>query len=232
MADLVVIVPSRGRPTAVAELVAALEETCTADTELVIAVDSNDPALPGYDQARRGAWMFVQDSHTMVEALNLAALRAIAPEKLDVFAVAFLGDDHRPKTVGWDAAYLDALREFGTGLVYGNDLLQGPRIPTQVAMTADIVRALGYMAPPEFTHLWVDNFWKELGQALGRIRYLPDVVVEHMHPLAGKADWDDGYYRVNGSAVAEHDQTAFNIYMRTRFATDVAKVRQIVGVAA
>ena len=232
MADLVVIVPSRGRPEAVAELVAALEETCTADTELVLAVDSNDPALPSYDQARRGAWMFVQDAHSMVEALNLAALRATATERLGVFAVAFLGDDHRPRTVGWDAAYLDALREFGTGLVYGNDLLQGARIPTQVAMTADIVRALGYMAPPEFTHLWVDNFWKELGQAIGRIRYLPDVVVEHMHPLAGKADWDDGYQRVNSSAVAEHDQTAFNVYMRARFGADVAKVRQIVGVAA
>lgn len=239
MADLVVIVPSRGRPEAAEELAANFADTCTADTVLCFAIDADDPRLPGYKgvvqvaQARGQlvGEVTVTGGRNMVDALNHTAAWMVKPENAHPpFAVGFMGDDHRPRTVGWDAAYLEALRGLGTGIVYGNDLLQGPRIPTQVAMTSDIVRALGYMAPPEFTHLWVDNFWLELGTALGRLRYLPDVVVEHMHPLAGKGDWDDGYRRVNSPAVASHDQAAFDTYMRTRFAGDLAKVQAAIGV--
>ena len=43
MADLVVVVPSRGRPARARALVEAFEATCTADTELVFAVDEDDP---------------------------------------------------------------------------------------------------------------------------------------------------------------------------------------------
>jgi hypothetical protein len=90
-----------------------------------------------------------------------------------------MGDDHFPRTHGWDQAYLDALRELGTGIVYGNDLLQGHRLPTQCAMTADIVRRWGYMALPTLRHMYVDNFWRDLGNAADCLRYLPEVVVEH-----------------------------------------------------
>jgi hypothetical protein len=138
-----------------------------------------------------------------------------------------MGDDHMPRTVGWDAAYLEALRELGTGLVYGNDLLQGSSLPTQVAMTTDIVRALGYMAPPDLTHLYVDNFWRDLGRSAGCLRYLPDVIVEHRHPAAGKAQWDAGYARVNNSAMYEHDATAYEQYIgagELHAAVDVVKM--------
>lgn len=233
MSDLWVIVPSRGRPEAAEELHQSFVQTCRADTRLLFAVDIDDPTKDDYPIGTDGSgpWIGFLDSHNMVQALNTSAQSVVGLDD-PPFAIGFMGDDHRPRTVGWDAAYLDVLHEFGTGLVYGNDLLQGPRLPTQVAMTTDIVRALDYMAPPEFTHLWVDNFWLELGRALGRIRYLPDVVIEHMHPLAGKADWDAGYERVNSSQVADHDQAAFTTYVNTRLAADVAKVRALLGVNA
>jgi hypothetical protein len=162
----------------------------------------------------------------MVEALNA---RATGYAGLDdpPFAIGFMGDDHCPRTYGWDKAYVDALREMGTGIVYGNDLIQGARLPTQVAMTADIVRALGYMAPPALTHLYVDNFWRDLGTVAGCLRYLPDVTVEHRHPIAGKAEWDEGYRRVNDAAMYERDRLAYVEYQRTQFVADVAKVKAL-----
>jgi hypothetical protein len=111
--------------------------------------------------------------------------------------------------MNWDLAYLDALREMGTGIVYGNDLLQGKRLPTQVAMTADIIRALGYMVPPELFHMYADDWWKVLGHNAGCLRYLPDVIVEHMHPVAGKAEWDEGHKRVNAQEVYDRDYAAY-----------------------
>ena len=117
-----------------------------------------------------------------------------------------------------------------TGLVYGNDLLQGQNLPTQVAMTTDIVQILGYMVPPSIRHLYVDNFWLQLGRKLGRLKYLDGVIVEHMHPGAQKADWDEGYTRVNEQGMWDADKKAYRKYMAARFQTDLAKLRPLLRI--
>lgn len=227
MADLVVVVPSRGRPDAARALAEAFKATCRADTFLVFAVDDSDPTKDEYGTACDGvrSGTLILPSTTMVEALNLAATRL--PQHQDAFAVGFMGDDHHPRTVGWDAAYLAALRDLGTGIVYGDDLLQGARLPTQCAMTTDIVRALGFMAPPPLRHMYVDNFWKDLGRAAGCLRYLPEVVIEHLHPIAGKAEWDEGHVRVNAAEVYEADAAAYEAYRALAFKADADRVRAL-----
>lgn len=234
MADLVVIVPSRGRPDAAAELAMAFRETCTADTALVFALDDGDPSEPGYFGAIQTAapgqrvGYFIAANNSMVEALNKTAAMACGPDAAEpVFAVGFMGDDHRPRTVGWDRAYLDALHELGTGIVYGDDGLQGENLPTQVAMTADIVQALGWMALPALRHLYVDNVWKALGATANCLRYLPDVLVEHMHPFAGKAELDDNYARVNSAEITAHDRHVYERWLLTDAVADVAKIRAL-----
>lgn len=216
MAELTVIVPSRGRPEQARALIDAFRNTCTADTLLLFAVNESDPRSAEYDSPD-GVNVIHCPSTNMVQALNAAATNVCIPESWapvpasfpPPFAVGFMGDDHCPRTYGWDAKYLEALRDLGTGLVYGDDLLQRQNLPTQVAMTADIVRALGWMAPPGLTHLYVDNFWRDLGTAAGCLRYLPDVVVEHRHPFAGKGVMDAGYERVNNPDMYGRDARAY-----------------------
>jgi hypothetical protein len=232
MPDLVVVVPSRGRPEAVAELAEVFQRTCTADTVLLVAVDTDDETLPRY-QAPTGMTVFFTWSPAgsgHVGAINWAAARALAD--FQPFAVAKLDDDHRPRTRGWDSTMLTALREMGTGIVYGNDLLQGGNLPTAPAMTADIVQALGYMGPPILTHLFVDNFWLDLGQRAGCLRYLPNIVIEHMHPLAGKSEWTEGHLRVNQPEAYAADSTAYSAYVSTTLPSDVAKVQALRTVSA
>lgn len=212
MADITVVCPSRGRPEAVRPLIEAFRATCTADTHLLFSVDDTDPYLPEYMTAvlRSGpVGIHAAGNTCFVEALNTAALTA------ESFAVGFMGDDHCPRTVGWDARYLEELRRLKTGMVYGDDLLQREKLPTQIAMTTDIVQAVGFMAPPGQKHLYVDNYWLDLGRLAGCIRYLPDVVVEHRHPLAGKASWDANYARVNDSAMYAHDERAYRAFVES-----------------
>ncbi len=226
--DLTVLVPSMGRPKNAVRLYESFRETCRADTELLIVCSNNDSQLPKYLKLLNGygrVLQVAQGRRGMVDALNTAF--SILYRELG-FAVAFLGDDHRPRTVGWDEMYLETLRGLGTGMVYGDDLLQGENIPTQIAMTTDIPKALGYMVPPEFQHLWVDVVWKDWGNDTGRIVYRGDVVVEHLHPLAGKAQSDANYDAVNSSAVATHDQLAYAAYHDSgRFAADCGRLRAL-----
>jgi len=231
--SLVVIVPSRGRPHAVPDLAAAFTGTVQADgTRLVLAVDLSDPDHYRY----REAVAEVRDDRVTVDAvvggrmaaaLNETAVIVAAGEAVE--AIGFMGDDHRPRTVGWDAAYLAALRDMGAGIVYGDDGLQHEALPTQCAMSSSIVRTLGWMCPPVLQHLWIDNFWRDLGEAAGCLRYLPDIVVEHMHPYVGKAEMDEGYVRVNALEMIDADRGAYEVYAAEHLAAAAEKVRALRG---
>jgi hypothetical protein len=71
------------------------------------------------------------------------------------------------------------------------------------------------MVPPNMKHLYLDNFWKKLGEDLGSLHYLEDVIVEHMHPVAGKAEWDEGYVAVNAQEVYSADALAYKNYIES-----------------
>lgn len=231
MADLLVIVPSRGRPQSVARMVEAWRATGALDVaHLVWAVDADDPEIDGYRQAvpaEAGSAPVtryeVPEWMPMVHKLNLVA--ADASEAY--WALAFMGDDHVPRSVDWVRRYLDELAQLGTGIVYGNDRIQGERLPTQWAMTANIVRALGRMVPADVEHLYSDNSVLDLGRGADCIRYLPDVVIEHCHPVAGRGVWDRGYERVNSRRQYARDHAAYQRWRAERMVADVAAVRAI-----
>ena len=208
---LTILVPTRGRPANLARLWQAFLDTCEYETKLVALVDNDDPELPAYQRLAdrlRHEPMFRMESGPRLRlgpTLNAAGPKWAARSD----AVGFFGDDHLPRTPGWDGRYLAELERLGTGIVYGNDLIQGAALPTQVAMTSDIIRATGAMVPPGLIHLWLDNAWLALGRALDAITYLPDVIVEHLHPIANKATWDAGYAECNTDAQSDADQAVF-----------------------
>jgi hypothetical protein len=138
--------------------------------------------------------------------------------------VGFMGDDHRVRTRGWDAALAEAAGWWG--VAYGDDLLQGEELPTAVLMAADIVRITGHMAPGVLRHLYVDDYWKALGQQLGALAYVPGVVIEHLHPSAGKAELDDSYLETNHPDRYAADRAAWDSYRADGpMAEEVAAVR-------
>lgn len=232
MTDLVVIVPSRGRPEAAEALEFAFGLTCRADTKLLFAVDLSDPQASKYPMqqgfASRRVSTVVNTSRSMVEALNLAVGELTYVLGSQPFAIGFMGDDHRPRSRGWDEAYLTELHRLGTGMVFGDDLLQGGKLPTQIAMTSDIPQALGYMAPPCLTHLYVDNYWRDLGQRASCMTYLKDVTVEHVHPVSGKVEWTPGHKRVNTHEMYQADSNAYNAFVAAgHLNQDVETVRTL-----
>lgn len=223
---LIVLVPSRGRPEAAKELWRNFEDSCASDqTELWVIVDADDPEIDNYpDSALIGP-----AGNGMVAALNWGFQTVELTRS--PFAVGFMGDDHRPRTYGWDRAYLAALRELGSGIVYGNDMFQKGRLPTQCAMTFDIPKALSKMAPAGLRHMYVDNWWRDMGNGSESLRYLPDVIIEHVHPLAGKAPWDDGYRRVNSSSVISTDEAYYRKYVAERLPEDILTIKRLRGAA-
>lgn len=224
---LTIVVPSRGRPHNARALATQFHMTrYNPTTLLVVAVDDDDPTLPEYEeQAASGLYKLrVGPPLRIGGTLNL-----VVPEEAEeADYVGFMGDDHRPRTTAWDQLYINNLRDMGTGVVYGNDLIQGPSLPTQCAMTSNIVRATGHFVPEGMLHLWLDNAWKSIGEAT-KIRYLNDVIIEHMHPLVGKADWDESYQRNNADEVFSADKAVYE-HWRVNILPDwVEKIRNFNG---
>ena len=233
--NLTILVPTRGRPANLARLWTAFTDTCQADTRLLACVDDDDPELPAYEAVHRSAYADGTASEDDPRFLLRIAPRlrlgptlnaAAGPAAEFAEAIGFLGDDHLPRTAGWDARYLAELERLGTGLVYGNDLIQGAALPTQVAMTSDIILATGHMVPPGIVHLWIDNAWLALGRALDAITYLPDVVVEHLHPIAGRAEWDAGYAEANTDARSDADRAVFEQWRRQDLGRWVQQIKE------
>lgn len=231
---LALLIPTRGRPAAAQDLLDACAKTGTDEqTTIFFGVDSDDETLEQYREVVRAAddvaaLVYTIEPGTrrgMVAALNqMVRLMNLDPE-LDnhEFALGFMGDDHRPRTPQWDTQLLAALGEHRYAVAYGNDLLQGENLATAVVMTDDIPHILGYMAPPELVHLYVDNVWMDWGRATS-LTYLPDVVLEHMHPVAGKSPLDEGYGAVNSGEVNSLDKAAYDAYVRDRLANDLKKL--------
>lgn len=231
--SLLVIVPTRGRPQNISRLIDAWAETSAGVAQLLVAVDDDDPAKLDYLSVvlpTGFAWLEAAprpDGGGMGPVLNRYATRYAGSYR----ALGFLGDDHVPRSGGWDRLIVKALSELGTGIVYGDDLFQRQNLPTAVFMTADIVRTLGWMSPPELRHLWIDNAWMDLGRAAGCLRYLPDVVIEHVHPAAAKAAMDDGYRRVNSPTQNTEDFAAYRAWCQGPGPQAAARIRALAEAA-
>lgn len=217
-AEMLLLIPTRGRPRNAARLDAALRATTSDRTEWLFIVD-DDPTNTGAYRNAAAPIRFQTTRRGLVGTLNHWSAGAAKKYR----AVAFMGDDHLPRTQGWDALLLGAIGD-GPGLAYGDDLLQRAALPTMVAMSSDIIRALGYMVPPALWHLYCDNFWLELGAATDTLHYVPEAVIEHVHPVARKATWDAGYTEVNSPGQYSADERAWRRYLRTRFDADVRAV--------
>lgn len=216
MNKVLLIVPTRGRPDKSIEFYEEFKKNSTI-TDLVFGLDDDDVEYPRID----GVMYEVNPRAMMNGTLNL-----IANKYADQYEyIAFMGDDHRIRTYDWDKVLVDSIKGFNNGIAYGNDLLQGEQLPTAVLLNSNIVRKLGFMAPPAMKHLYLDNFWLDLGRSLGQIKYHGNVIIEHMHPAAGKADNDSGYVEVNSSEIFNHDRLAYGNYVATQMSNDIEKLR-------
>jgi len=227
-----VLCPSRGRPQKAGELRDSFLATrAMDDTRLLFVLDQDDITADTYERIGLDVIRVDPPQRGMTAALNMGLASVIDVGVIDAEIIGFVGDDHRFRTVGWDATFYGYHDLEGPGIFYGNDLFRANGdIPTHWFVSKQILKALGYLALPHCRHLYLDNAWRVIGDEADCLYYFPDVVIEHMHPLAGKAEWDSGYQFVNSPDMYSGDERAFIRWLRAEGPephrdSDVAKVR-------
>lgn len=200
--DLLVLVPTKGRVDNVRRL---YDHLTSNKIPHIFCMDDDDPTVREVRKFTAGVW--VDTPKRLGPWLNLASAKYA--DEYDT--IGFIGDDVVPRTANWWEPIIESHGK--NSMVYTNDGHQGEGLPAAIFMDTGLIKKLGYMVYPQFTHLYIDNHWKVLGEGLGTLKYLPDVYLEHMHPYAGKADMDATYEAANSSQMYSKDLVTFNYYV-------------------
>lgn len=220
-----ILCPTRGRPASVRRLIESVRDTAAGEVELIFYCDDDDPYFEATLAAGDGeACQFLLGPRVVLsECWNVCSKHA----KADV--LMHCGDDIVFRTTGWDDLILAEFAKVPDRilLVHGDDGIQAGHVATHGFLHRRWMETVGYFVPPIFASDWNDMWLTEVANALGRRVYLPHVYTEHMHPVAGKGEWDQTHQE---RLVRHHAEQVDNLYRTTgeKRAEDAAKLQAVI----
>jgi hypothetical protein len=144
---------------------------------------------------------------------------------------SYIDDDCVVETDGWDLLLSLPLKAKGYGVSWGNDGIQNGRVPTKGTVTTNIIDVLGWLCIPGLIHLFIDDFWKRVGEELNSAHYAPHVLMTHHHWLNKKAEMDATYMENSTREVWAHDERIFTEYMTGQFHDDMERIKKALKLA-
>jgi glycosyltransferase involved in cell wall biosynthesis len=191
--DLSIILPTRDRAKDVRRLYDSLLDTA-ADPDriqIVLYLDDDDPTGPLLEEPRL-AILQAKGPRTTMGRMLRRAIKIASGEY-----IMLTNDDAAFRTPEWDSKILSASRQFadGVSLVWCNDLFRRDAIPNFPIFSRRVYDMIPTLIPARYVRDYVDTHLLDIFtklEALGWPRkvYLEDVVLEHLHVEAGKAEPD------------------------------------------
>ena len=219
--DLLVMVPTRGRPEQCKRLLESFRETATcADLVFVLDPDDEDTyADVEWGDAMHGV---LAPRGTLQDKLNQTAAAYAGAYR----ALMWAGDDHVFKSQAWDLEMLGVLHDMGgSGWVYPETRRRAD-VPEIWMCSSDVTQALGWFFNPVLSHFYGDNSVGELGKRAGLIRRCPQAVIDHLHySVTPGVEHDEVYAEAEG-AFGESDLKAFHEWRASQLANEVAVLRR------
>lgn len=194
---LLIIHPSRGRPLMALshanDLIVNLRSSVACN--YVFSLDDDDPWLTDYTQRLKDYHYehIIAGNRTVVEAVNRAA--ATLSDEDMIFNMS----DDIASTAGWDQRLKDFVDTIASPeyLVLPVDMYNGQNVPVIQMVSAALYRRFGYLLPPMYDSMYADNDLLESCHRLRVVFPCRGLGFEHLHPSAGKGQWDETYAREN-----------------------------------
>lgn len=186
--------PTRGRPQRLAQMIQCVKLTSDVkQIELCLYIDDDDLTYDGkMDEAFAGLpnLQVIRGERTChSDYWNILAKTA----KGELFMM--MGDDVAMRTNGWDAMVQTffASKDDPFWLVFGDDgCPNGKTFATHPIVHRRWYEVVGYFSGPGFSGDFADAWPQDLADMIQRKVYLP-FYSEHLHPVWGKADFDQTY---------------------------------------
>lgn len=191
-----VLLPTRMRPGSLMRMLASMFSTADVPSriEVVIYIDDDDKSSQSLDFSAWNVKRIVAPRQSMGRLNSACYAQSMGK-------IVILGnDDVIVRTRGWDTRVRTAAENFTDEvyLLYPNDLHQKKKISTFPIVSRLLCDTIGDPFPADYKGAFIDvhlmDIFKQLeGYGHNRVRYLEDVVFEHMHYKLGKSSFDRTY---------------------------------------
>lgn len=160
-------------------------KTASGEVEILVGVENAELAdyIGAIDDDRVRIFGF-GDGYGVGRIWNLLAESA----KGDLLLMG--NDDQTYSTRGWDEGFEVAAANVPDGIfvAWCDDGINGGRHAAFPCVSRRWYETLGYFVPEVFSFFFHDTWLFDLGHRIGRLRYLPDVLVKHLHWTHGGVD--------------------------------------------
>jgi hypothetical protein len=123
------------------------------------------------------------------------------------------GDDVIFRTQNWDELVWNEFQRVPDRIMflYGRDgLVDSEKLGTHGFLHKNWVDVIGYFMPPYFSWCYNDTWVTEVSTLIGRLKYIPELYIEHMHPAAQKAKLDSTYGEAQQRGVRDNCLGIYN----------------------
>jgi glycosyltransferase involved in cell wall biosynthesis len=196
MPRISLLLPTRGRPHLIRRLFDSLA-MCTDgldDLEVILYLDDDDETSQEISDNRFSLTKIIGPR------LSMGAYNTICLGRASGDLIMLMNDDVVVRTPAWDRTVGELARTIPDGifLAYPNDLHIGKRMCTFPILTKKACELLLRPYPEEYKTYFIDwhvfdIFKRFRAKGYPRIFYLENVVFEHCHYMAGKAQFDATY---------------------------------------
>lgn len=212
------ILPTISRPQNLKRLIQSYRDV-GEEAPVFVFLWTGDPKFPEVlNQEWPLEWTIIQEKERFTAGEAMRRIIKYAPKAA---FYGFLADDIVFKTQ-WSAQLASAAAP--CFISYPDDLVQGERLCTHFTCGGELVRRLGWWALPELQHSGIDLAFMNLGYNVpGLLKYRPDVIFEHMHPMVHKGAQDEIYD--HAKSLMPEDNKIYQRWLRGDLTTDIDKVR-------
>jgi glycosyl transferase/beta-hydroxylase protein BlmF len=215
--------PTRGRVKGAKELLDSALSTADdpSRVEVLFYVDSDDELAEEYKRV-------LGDRVTIGEPMSVSKSWNIIAGKCTGDILIMANDDIVYRTQGWETKIAKEASKFEDGIycMWTEDGINGPNHCAIPIVSRKWYETLGYFTPGIFKFFFNDTWLMDIGRKVGRLHYIEDVLMEHLHFSVKKSEFDDTYkaVREDGRSIVDKEIFDNGEEMRKTHAAKLMKV--------
>lgn len=226
---IAILVSLLGRPENVKKLIQSWREANAGYSELLFALDEDDPKLNELLDIIAGFRYIVGKYPSVCQKIqdNYESF------KDDKFLVYHSSADDITYSKGFDAAilsevnYLEALAGHRCWVLYGNDMVQGQKLCTHWMATKEYIDAVGYFTPSGYMkHCFTDNTFYITALSLGILRYVPWVITYHHSWANNEAPKDVNFDLAYRQDRVKYDTEKYELWCKEELPKNINKIME------
>lgn len=221
---------SRSRPDQFYRGLVSIINKCASQNYLILcSFDNNDPALPTYldyinDLSNDRITVCLGESKSKIDAINRDLNSYDKPWDI----IVNMSDDMVFTKNGFDliikSDFIQYFPQFD-GVMHYPDQDAGEKLMTLSILGRNYYLRFNYIYHPDYTSLWCDNEAMEVSMMLGKYRYSPVRMFDHIHPAYGHCQTDEQYrhtesfYHSDNAVYLQRKQKGFKLKFAILIAT-------------